>query len=205
MSELKVKIWCELELRQLCKENYCALVSNKFCHILIVFCAFCYGFSVPIHYVGGVFKTLVSFLGLERTQGHAGKGKFTESCWTHQRQPGEHPSCQGLEAGRAPGQGALGGVELTQGQLFSHALISFFWPVRHSLFPPHSRVLIPPQCNPKSLSVFSTCHLMWNGTCRCPVQVLSRLEEQSGHGTPVSHLPVLVNAPDEPHSSSSNA
>lgn len=80
MSELKVKIWFGLELRQLCKENYCALVSNQFCHIFIVFSVFWCGFSVPVHYVGGVFKTLVSFHGLERTQGHAVKEKCTERC-----------------------------------------------------------------------------------------------------------------------------
>lgn len=33
MSEVKVKIWLGLELRQLCKENCFTLVSNQFCHV----------------------------------------------------------------------------------------------------------------------------------------------------------------------------
>lgn len=70
MSELKVKTWLGLELGQLCKENYCTPVSNQCCHVFFVFCAFCCGFSVPVYYVWGVFKTLGSFHGFERTQGH---------------------------------------------------------------------------------------------------------------------------------------
>lgn len=46
-------------------------------------------------------------------------------------------------------------------------LISFFYffLAWHSLFPPHWKVLIPPQCDPKLLSAFFS---VWDGTCRCP-------------------------------------
>lgn len=81
--------------------------------------------------------------------------KFSGSCWTHQKQPGQS---------RVDPRTAVPTLWMADESSLNF-LFLFFFLAWHSLFPPHWKVLIPPQRDPKLLSAFFS---VWDGTCRCP-------------------------------------
>lgn len=73
-----------MELKQLCKENYCTLVFHQFCHVFLpvnsVLCfllSFSYSCVLPVELLQD-FGNIRSFHGLTGGQGHLVKEECAE-------------------------------------------------------------------------------------------------------------------------------